>query len=192
MSVAIKSLREVATIKSGQTFRAAIKEIAGGNAHVIQMRDVSLERGIDFPALITTAIDKPDWLAPNDILFTPKGNNNIAIQMGEEANQIDVVATNHFMVIRVNDEALLPEFLTWWINQQPAQTYFDRQSEGSTIRNIRRGILELVPVPLPSLERQKTIVQFAETMGKKHKLFAELIENDRTVERFIATSLYKQ
>lgn len=191
MDVQTGIIKEVATVRSGHSFRTAVEEMQEGNAYVVQMRDVSLERGINFSSLIKTTIDRPSYLQENDILFVPRGNNNIALLVGEEANERRLVAINHFMVITVEQNKVDPGFLAWWLNQRPAQHYFERQSEGTAIRNIRRAILENAPVSLPSIEQQELILELIESIKQKRNIYKKLIESDEQIERFIVSSIYK-
>ncbi len=191
MDVQTAKLREIATIRSGHSFRAAVEEVKGGNAYVVQMRDVSLEEGINFSSLMETVLYTPNYLQANDILFVTRGNNNIALLVGEEASQERIVATNHFMVIALKNKIVSPGFLAWWLNQKPAQHYFERQSEGTGIRNIRLTVLENTPIALPSLEQQQVILETVETIKQKRNIYKKLIEADEKIERYIVSSIYK-
>lgn len=191
MDVQTGILKEVATVRSGHSFRTAVEEVEGGNAYIVQMRDVSLEQGINVSSLTKTMIDRPNYLHEEDILFIPRGNNNIALLVGEEASQERIVATNHFMVIALKNKIVSPGFLAWWLNQKPAQHYFERQSEGTGIRNIRLTVLENTPIALPSLEQQQVILETVETIKQKRTIYKKLIEADEEIERYIVSSIYK-
>lgn len=191
MDVQTGILKEVATVRSGHSFRTAVQEVREGNAYIVQMRDVSLEQGINFSSLAKTMIDRPNYLQESDILFVPRGNNNIALLVGKEASQERIVATNHFMVITIKNKTVFPGFLAWWLNQKPAQHYFERQSEGTGIRNIRRTVLENTPVSLPSLEQQKVILETVKIIRQKRNIYKKLIEADKQIERYIVSSIYK-
>ena len=191
MDVQTGILKEVATVRSGHSFRTAVEEVKEGNAYIVQMRDVSLEQGINVSSLTKTMIDRPNYLHEEDILFIPRGNNNIALLVGEEASERGLVAINHFMVITVKTGKIAPGFLAWWLNQKPAQHFFEQQSEGTSIRNIRRAVLENTPISLPSLEQQQVILEAVETIKQKRTIYKKLIEADEKIERYIVSSIYK-
>jgi len=149
-------LEEVAVISAGHPFRGKIPEKRGG-VHVVQMRDMSPREGIMWPQCIETELTgkkPPDRLAPGDILFAARGSNNYAALVDDHALSIKAVAAPHFFVIRPQRETLLPEYLTWFLNQAPCQRYFEREAEGTAAKSIRRSALEATPIAVPSLEKQ--------------------------------------
>jgi restriction endonuclease S subunit len=88
------------------------------------------------------------------------------------------VCSQYFFLIRLRDpNTLLPEFLTWQINQLPAQQYLSKNAEGTDQRSIRRGVLEALPVTVPPLEEQRQLVRLAGMARHERKLMEGLILN---------------
>ena len=71
----------------------------------------------------------------------------------------------------------LPEYLAWFLNQPIAQRYFISNAEGTTTPSIRKQVLEVTPVILPSLKQQKIIVELAQTICKEKQVAAKIIAN---------------
>ncbi|MEO9276145.1 hypothetical protein ABFY09_15030 [Marinomonas sp. 5E14-1] len=76
------------------------------------------------------------------------------------------VCSPHFFVVRLKPEfkdVIVPDFLCWQLNQQPAQRYFKATAEGSMYRSIRRQVLENVPIKVLKLEKQKQLAAVLES-----------------------------
>ena len=72
---------------------------------------------------------------------------------------------------------VLPEFISWQLNQIPAQRYFKTTAEGSNYVSIRRQVLEDVPITLPSIEKQAQLVALHTSAVKEQKTLQKLITN---------------
>lgn len=181
-------LKNLAQIDACHPFRGRIPEASDGDARVVQMKDVDPEIGISWKNTIQTRLEgrkQPNWLKDEDVLFVARGSRNIAIYLTQVPEQM--VCSPHFYHIHVKpDVDLLPEFLAWQLNQEPAQTYFARSAEGTLQRNIRRPILEFTEISLPSLEKQKTIIALNKVMKKEKETLIRLVENSQMMMNAIA------
>jgi RNA-splicing ligase RtcB len=72
---------------------------------------------------------------------------------------------------------ILPEFLCWQLNQQPAQRYFKATAEGSMYLSIRRQVIEDAPIKVLSLEKQRQLASMHRCGVKEQKVLQNLIEN---------------
>lgn len=176
-------LMQIAEIRAGHPFRGAIKESTNGNGYVIQIRDQSEDGQIVWEQLITAEVTgrkEPEWLMPEDIIFSARGVKNVAsVIHSSELNKLDcpVVCAPHYFQIRVNNEIeILPEFLAWQLNQSVAQRYFQQSAEGSAQVSIRRSVLEQTPIILPSLEKQEKLIKLAESAKREKQIYQKLIE----------------
>lgn len=172
-------LRDSAQIKPGYPFREAIEPTLNGRVAVVHIRDANTDKGIDWPALVRTELHgrkDPDWLQNGDILFAARGNRNFAVCVGEPP--LKAVCSPHFFLVRVNrDSPATPEFLAWLVNQPEAQKYFAQAAEGTFITSIRRQVLEDMPLRLPSIATQKTIIQLHKAALREKELHEQLILN---------------
>ena len=101
-----------------------------------------------------------------------------------------VVASPHFYVIRPKQDHLLPGYLTWLLNQPPCQKHIKRQAEGSFTQSIRRSVIEDAPVTIPSIEKQKIIIQLAKALQDEQKTLHALISNGEMTMNAIANDLF--
>lgn len=186
-------LKDIASIRPGYPFRGRIEELPGSGVWAVQMKNVSPVSGIDWLECIEAELEgkrKPEYLMPNDVLFAARGSRNYAVLVGEEAKGRQVVASPHFYVIRVKASEVLPEYLAWLLNHGPCQRYFDQSAEGTLTKSIRRTVLELTPVAIPSVEKQQALVSVAATVLQEQKVLEQLTRNGEKLLNGLANDLF--
>ncbi|MCB2226712.1 MAG: hypothetical protein KQH53_08540 [Desulfarculaceae bacterium] len=158
------------------------------------MKDVDPEQGLDWSSTYCTTITgrrKPDWLQPGDVLFLMRGRNNFAVHIAHVPSQ--AVCSPQFMLLRVKlDSGLLPEFLAWQINQIPAQKCLHMASEGTLQTSIRRGELEHLPLVVPPIVVQKTVVQLDQVARQEAGIYRELIANRQRMMHAVAKKVLEE
>ncbi|EKO3615212.1 restriction endonuclease subunit S [Vibrio metschnikovii] len=183
------------TIQAGYPFRGAIRDIPSGSVRAVQAKDISPLGELQTNDLIVTDLTgkrDADWLQQGDILFSAKGSKHIACYV-HEALEWTTCAPSLFL-LRVKSEwkeQVNPQFLTWQLNQLPAQTYFKRSAEGSFQISIRKPVLAATPIALPTLCKQNTIAKLYEASIKENALLHKLINNRQQQLNAIATDLLK-
>lgn len=185
-------LNEIATINAGHQFRGRIQEKPGAGVFAVQMKNILPNQSIDWPSCTETTLAgkrDPDWLMPGDVLFAARGNNNYAVLVDETLADLRAVAAPHFFVLKCKTRRLLPGFLAWLLNQSPSQRYFQREAEGTLTKSIRRSVLGATPVVLPSMDKQRNIVNLANALKKKQQLMQQLIHNGEILMNGIANDL---
>ena len=175
-------LSDLVELRAGHPFRGSVPAVADGNAYALQMRDVSPDAGVAWGGLVRTELDtrkSPDWLQRGDVVFVARGMRNYALCMDEVP--LPTVCSQYFFLLRVRSApllpALLPEFLAWQINRAPAQRYLASNAEGSDQLSIRRGVLENLPLVVPSIEQQQRIVALGTAARRERQLLEQLILN---------------
>jgi len=181
-------IEQIATIKPGYPFRGSIKAQKPGDIAVIQMRDATPEYGLntdDMAHIKLPGRKDPAWLQASDILFVARGNKNFAVYIDQLTEK--TVCTPHFFQIRIKSSVpLLPDFLVWQINQTPAQSYFSRLAQGSVLRNIKKVELAELPIVIPPLKTQQTIIALDQAMKQELQLLDTLVDNRRRMMDAIA------
>ena len=187
-------LREVAIINAGYPFRESIVESTEPNALVVQMKDISSTGNVNWFGCVNTTLTgkrSPQWLKPGDILFSARGSRNYATQIDSDIleKKLQAVAAPHFFVLSVENNCLLPAYLTWFLNQYPCQSYFEKNAEGSFAKSIRRSVLEETPIAIPSLEKQHIIVNLVNILKKERFLLEKMMHNSEQFLNSIAHNL---
>lgn len=179
MGFSVKKLKEIADIRAGYPFREKIKEVEGGGVRVIQMRDADPEDGVQWSGLIATDLPSkrpPDWLKSGDLLFVARGYRHFALHLDEVPSP--TVLSPHFFRLTVHENVgVLPGFLAWQMNQEPAQHYFRKSAEGTQVLNIRRQVLEDLPIVVPSLQKQETISRLNTAWRREQRVLKALADN---------------
>ncbi|RGE44765.1 restriction endonuclease subunit S [Comamonas testosteroni] len=166
-------------VRSGYPFRGSIDESSAGDVLAVQMRDVDADVGVSWNGVIRTSLagrKQPDWLKAGDVLFVSKGVSFYAVCIDEPPSP--AVCSPHFFHLQVAPHALLlPEFLAWQINQPPFQRQLQQAAEGSSQLSIRRPVLELLTLSVPSLADQQHIVGLAKLARQERHTLQQLIHN---------------
>lgn len=169
-------LGSLVTIHNGISLREAVAYRPDGAVHVVQMKDLDLERGLNLASLTPSAIDnvKPEaWLQLGDVLFSGKGSRFFAVAITDLPGP--TVASPHLTVLRIRNPAqLLPAYLAWVINGEAAQAYLKGSATGAVVQYVQRQYLSQLPVPLPSLEIQQRIAVVAATWRREQELAEQL------------------
>ncbi len=187
----MKQLKDIAVFRAGYPFRGRVPEVSGGEARVIQMKDVDPELGVAWKRLTRTELTgrkDPQWLKPGDVLFVARGFRNFAVHLDELPGP--TVLSPHFFHITLKPDAgILPAFLAWQINQEPAQQKLRASAEGSNLPSIRRAVLEVLPITVPPLEKQEKIVALVRTWRHEQAVLRALTKNMKQTMTGLAQQL---
>jgi hypothetical protein len=155
-----QKLKEIANIRAGLTVRRKPRNALTHPYSVIQIRNVTEFGTLDLSGLAKTELEEiPSrfFLGKGDILFCARGARNHAAACTVDADR--VVVESQFFILTIPAEAVLPEYLAWYINQQPAQRYLEERTSGSHVRMILRDDLLDMPVIVPPLSVQQQILE---------------------------------
>lgn len=175
-----KLLTDIASIHSGYTFRQKVHHKEHGGLYVIQYRDITDQLTINTSSPARIAKEEiPSWhfLEEGDLLFMAKSSNNQVLVYNDEFGQ--AVATSMFLVIRANQQQVLPQYLAWYINQQPAQQFLASRLSGSIVANLSKKELGELKVPLPSFVKQRKIADIHH-LSKREEYLRQVISHKRS------------
>lgn len=69
-------------------------------------------------------------------------------------------------IIKPNKRIVLPKFLMYYLRSSRCKEQYEASSVGSTMKGVRKGILESIKIPIPSLQIQEKIVYVLDTIGR--------------------------
>jgi restriction endonuclease S subunit len=187
------SLANLASLHTGYV-RGRVDSHPKGQYRVISAGDLNRGQGIPYAKL-----ERSDEITPSDrhllrtgdVLFVPRGTNNVAAHIDTEADNL--VASSQLYVIRTQDN-LDAGFLSWYLNHRRAQAYFEAMGRGSKIRSINKRVLGELQVPVPPLDEQRSIANAAQLAHEEERLLSELKEKRLAlIENLLlqATNKYK-
>lgn len=120
------------------------------------------------PDLPAEGISEKHLLRDGDVLFAAKGTKNFAAVF-ENHNEPSVASTS-FFVIRLTDNKVLPQFLTWFLNNPTTQTLLKAQAIGTSIPSISKQVLENLEIPVPDIKTQKAIIEISKLRNREKSL----------------------
>jgi hypothetical protein len=179
-------LNQLCDIQLGHTARGRLEPVEGEGVRAIQLRDTAPEGGRATDVIGQYRLDPiPEryWARQGDVLFRSRGDRNTATALADWFKEPAVVVMP-LVILRPKTEATDPEYLAWFINQPPAQQYFDSCARGTGMRMIPVGCLAELEVPLPELRVQRSIAEVDGLACREFKLATRLAERRRLLTQF--------
>lgn len=185
-------LKYLANLYTGFTIRESLDHLDYGDIKTVQIRDLPKNsQVIDTNNL--TSIEwrydsKPQYLEHNSIVLVARGEPSAYIFKGDVSHK--VVVSNPFIVINLNTDDLLPEFVVWYINHfKKAKEHFAINARGNALPITTIATVKELPIIIPPIGDQKIILAMQETADKEVQLFSHLIklrkEYNRTYSELI-------
>lgn len=165
-------LKHIANIQTG----VFAKPVAKGDIAYLQPKyfdelgklTVNLE-----PDLNSVGISEKHILKQGDVIFAAKGSKNFAARFDLE--DMSAAASTSFFVIRIHDESVLPDYLTWYLNHQNTMKYLKSFARGTSIASISKDVFNNLEIMVPSIEKQKLIYKVDNLRSKERQITMKLI-----------------
>ncbi|NDA63171.1 MAG: restriction endonuclease subunit S [Chitinophagia bacterium] len=151
-------IQHIATLQTG----LFAKPLAMGEVVYLQSKHFDEQGNLSanlHPDLSIEDISAKHLLRAGDVLFAAKGTKNFAA-IYEEHN-LPAVASTSFFVIRLLNSDVLPEYLAWFLNNPNTQASLKAQAMGTSIPSISKQVLEELEMPIPSIEKQISVVSIS-------------------------------
>lgn len=155
----------------GFTARARLMKKRNGS-RVVQLSDVSPSGRIRAADVEAVDVNEPalaHQLCDGDVVFRSRGASNIANDVALENGEVLAVAAP-LMILRPVPGIILGRFLAWAINSEPAQTYFEKNAQGTGVRMISKATLTQLTIPVPPLQTQARIVEIDDLSVREEAL----------------------
>lgn len=169
-------IKNIATVQMGYSFRTRFETCSTG-IPVIQMKDLKVDNTVNCHNLAKANIGNSDdrnFVKKGDLIFRTRGQNISSAVILDEPG-LSIVAAP-LLIIRVkNQDIHLPEYLNWYISQRDAQIFLSKANQTNQ-KMISRKDIEEMEVAIPSLEKQKYIIELASLSAQEQKLLTELAE----------------
>ena len=177
-------LNKIAKIRSGYISRGRIVPNEDGKCLLMQAKDVSADQlsyRTDALVRFNPTLSGKDWfLKPNDILFMARGTRNFSVLIDKMPDS--VVAAACFFVLRISNSEVLPEYVSWYLNQSPVEEYLQRFSgRGVHMPVVKRAVIENIDVPLPPIKIQKQVSETNKLMQKEQDLYKKLAKKKKNL-----------
>ncbi|PHJ37609.1 restriction endonuclease subunit S [Desulforamulus profundi] len=126
------------------------------------------------------------YLLISDLIFRSRGQVTSSAILTDDPGKAVVAAP--LLRIRVKSNFVIPEYLNWFINQEPAQALLASCAEGTALKMINKQALENLDVFIPPIARQRTIITVA-TYEEEEQFLIKKIASKR--RQYIASTLMK-
>jgi hypothetical protein len=172
-------LKNLAKIQSGYISRGKIDPRDDGTSLLLQAKDVdadNLSYRTDALVRFAPKLSGKDWfLKSGDILFMARGAKNFSVMVDKLPE--GVLAAACFFVIRISNSEMLPEYLSWYLNQKSVEGYLQRFSgRGVHMPVVRRAVLESIDIPFPPYKTQEKVSEINKLLQKEQALYKKLAE----------------
>ena len=181
-------IKKLATVQMGYSFRSRLEASSSGKVAVIQMKDLLDDNTVRCDGLLKIdmeAVKEHHLVQVGDLVFRSRGHDTTAAVLLEDPGKAVVAAP--LLRIRVrNLDKVLPEYMNWYISQRDAQVFLTSRAKGTVQKMISKQTLEDLEIALPSLEKQKNIVELASLSAREHTLLQNLADKR---EQYLSTKL---
>lgn len=175
----MKNISDIAQIQSGILFKERIKSSSEGNVRIIQLKDVDAKGNLNTSDLQQSdlAVWEAKCVRQGDVIFKAKTNHPVAAVIKEDLK--NAIVTAHYFILRIKGSDVQPGYLAWYLNQKPAQMYFDKHAGGSRIQVVNMQTLGNLLIAIPSIEVQRKIVSLYDLHQREETLVDLLKEKKR-------------
>lgn len=172
-----KRVKELATVQTGYSFRSRLEAVEDGNLAVIQMKDLLDSNTVSCDDLMRVDMEEKEhhFVKKGDLVFRSRGQMATSAVLLDDPGKAVVAAP--LLRIRVKrPDVILPEYLNWYISQREAQIFLNSRAKGSAQKMISKRTVEELEVALPSVEKQKSIVELAALSAREQELLHALAD----------------
>jgi restriction endonuclease S subunit len=165
-----EKLKNIANVSLGYSFRGSVKNKKGGNMLVVQAKNAKDSLYIDSEDELIK-VDHPVYedrlVLLNDIILTSRGYFHASVSKIDS----NMIASSSVYILRSkNTNILLPEYLALYLNSPQGQASINRNQTGSMIKVMLKPDLENIEIPIPNIEKQKTVIQLFKTINSMQNI----------------------
>lgn len=140
------------------------------------------------PDLLAADISENHLLKHGDVLFAAKGTKNFAAVY--ESQNPPAVASTSFFVLRPTNNKILPDYLSWFLNNPETQIVIKDKARGTAIPSIRKTVLEDLEISIPSIDKQRMVIQLSTLVRKENEIrMAILQQRKQLIEQQIINAV---
>lgn len=174
-------LNKIASVRTGLVlYRKESKKGDGGyeyrqlNLKAVSDNAIDLEDTIKFYA---TEKLSENYLTQAGDVIVKTSDPYTAVYIKEEYSGL--VIPSHFVIVRVNENIALPKYIACYLNKDRIKKVFHMSCTG-TLKQIKPSTIAETEIKLPTLERQKQVVDLYDISQSEIELLEKLLEQKKT------------
>ena len=117
-------------------------------------------------------------LKKGDLLFAGKGTTYLCKVFDFD---IPAIASTTLYIIRLTSKDILPDYLCWYLNQPNVIAKMKAQQVGTGTPLLHKQAVEDIEIPIPDLETQQRIVEFAQLQTREKELYKAIAEKRQLI-----------
>ncbi|MDD2479309.1 MAG: restriction endonuclease subunit S [Victivallaceae bacterium] len=183
-------IKKLATVQMGYSFRARLEASENGEVAVIQMKDLLDNNTVGCSELVRNdmkIVKEHHLVHKKDLIFRSRGQITTAAILLENLDKA-VVAAPLLRIRIIKPDKVLAEYLNWYINQRDAQMFLTSRAKGTFQKTISKETIEDMEIVLPTLAKQKQIVELTALAEREQTLLRTLADKR---EQYITALLMK-
>ena len=169
-------IKKIATVQMGYSFRSRLETANGGTMAVIQMKDLLHDNTVGCNNLTKVnmkSVKEHHLVRNGDLVFRSRGHVTTSAILLDNPDKA-VIAAPLLRIRITNPNKILPEYLNWYISQNEAQRFLKSRQEGTHGGMISRRELEQLLICVPSVAKQKSVLELAKLSRKESILLCKL------------------
>lgn len=187
-------LSDIVNIRSGMVVPKTVnndeKQLTDAYVRMVGTSDYdddgNLRKDLEANVLIKPAIEK-NFLQYKEVLFNAKGRRFFATLFLNEYSF--TIASASFLVLTIQNDLILPEFLVWYLNHPETLKVFASKMTTQNIPSVTKQELGDLKIIIPNLDTQKQIIKLDFLKKEQVIIQKELIT---LKENLINTVTYKK
>jgi hypothetical protein len=188
-----ETIKNIAAVQLGYSFRSRLEVSKDGEVAVIQMKDLLDDNTVGCDELVKIdmdAVKDHHLVCKGDLVFRSRGIiSNAAIVLEDPGKA--VVAAPLLRIRITKPDRILPEYLSWYLGQRDAQVFLTSRAIGTAQKMISKEVIEDLGVFLPSMAKQRKIVELASLSAREQALSSVLAEKRRLYVSMVLTRFAK-
>jgi len=186
------TIKDIAAVIAGYTFRTAIQNDDKGLIPVVQAKDIlgnNQVNSLNLPRVTIQNVRSTSFLEENDVLLSCRG----VFRAGVATDRLNnAMASASLYILRIyNDQRdkILPGYLSIYLNSNSGQKLIQQILSGTIIRTILRRELENLPLIIPSIQKQRQIIEIYNNWKRREILLNRKLTLNKTIANGIINYL---
>lgn len=170
-------LGKIADVRIGLTLRGpdAADRTCEEGVHLLRVSDLTEHGGLEIraPHLVDPELvgDGRYQIRPGDLVIANRGSRLTAAIVPQG---LAAIAGGQLFVIRLKTREVLPPYLHWFLNLPATQDHLRSHTRGSYVQSLSIATLRELTIPVPPVETQERIAEYAHLAATERRLLDEL------------------